>query len=222
MTDPADVPVLFCVNRSLVSSKLRRMPTRGALGNGLRVVVGAVAACEGSLTIETRGRQLALAVCQRTGRTLVTSDEPIPPAPGLTVRIGLGPTVLSDAVLADDTAQVAATAASHYDGPSCPWWYGPRDLHRLFARAMPADTATVGSVIASLGLEYDDERLAGTLDQHEAGNVLERLREVYQPVTPDKLGALGGKGPGYAKVTGTVTTQSGAVLPYIVEVWARC
>jgi len=33
----------------LVSSKLWRMPTRGALGNGLRVVAGAVAASDGEL-----------------------------------------------------------------------------------------------------------------------------------------------------------------------------
>ena len=37
--DPDDVPRLFCVNRPLLSSKLKRMPTRGMLGNGLRVVM---------------------------------------------------------------------------------------------------------------------------------------------------------------------------------------
>jgi signal transduction histidine kinase len=31
--DPDDVPKLFCVNRPLLSSKLKRMPTRGMLGN---------------------------------------------------------------------------------------------------------------------------------------------------------------------------------------------
>jgi hypothetical protein len=44
--DPREVPRLFSVNRPLLSSKLRRLPTRGALGNGLRVVVGAVAAAK--------------------------------------------------------------------------------------------------------------------------------------------------------------------------------
>jgi hypothetical protein len=33
-----DVAILFAVNRPLISSKLRRLPTRGMLGNGLRVV----------------------------------------------------------------------------------------------------------------------------------------------------------------------------------------
>jgi hypothetical protein len=41
---PADVPRLFAVNRPLLSSKLKRLPLRGMLGNGLRVVMGAVGA----------------------------------------------------------------------------------------------------------------------------------------------------------------------------------
>src|SRR5262249_48513512 len=37
--DPSDVPRLFAVNRPLLSSKLKRLPLRGMLGNGLRVVM---------------------------------------------------------------------------------------------------------------------------------------------------------------------------------------
>jgi hypothetical protein len=33
--DPEDVPRLFSISRPMVSSKLLRLPTRGALGNGL-------------------------------------------------------------------------------------------------------------------------------------------------------------------------------------------
>jgi hypothetical protein len=34
--DPDDVASLFSINRPMVSTKLLRLPTRGALGNGLR------------------------------------------------------------------------------------------------------------------------------------------------------------------------------------------
>ncbi|MBV8524304.1 MAG: hypothetical protein JOY71_19615 [Acetobacteraceae bacterium] len=50
------------MNRPLLSSKQRRYPLRGMLGNGLRVVMGAVVAFDGSLTVETKGHRLALAV----------------------------------------------------------------------------------------------------------------------------------------------------------------
>ena len=42
--DPTEVVRLFAVNRPLLSSKLKRLPLRGMLGNGLRVVAGAVVA----------------------------------------------------------------------------------------------------------------------------------------------------------------------------------
>ena len=43
-----EIAELFSISRPLTSSKLLRLPTRGALGNGLRVVVGAVLATGGS------------------------------------------------------------------------------------------------------------------------------------------------------------------------------
>ncbi len=42
--DPDEIATLFSINRPMVSTKLLRLPTRGALGNGLRVVAGAVLA----------------------------------------------------------------------------------------------------------------------------------------------------------------------------------
>ena len=42
--DPAHVADLFSIKRPLKSTKLLRLPSRGALGNGLRVVTGAVLA----------------------------------------------------------------------------------------------------------------------------------------------------------------------------------
>ena len=41
-----------------MSTKLLRLPTRGALGNGLRVVAGAVLASDGFLIVDTRGARL--------------------------------------------------------------------------------------------------------------------------------------------------------------------
>src|SRR5260221_14791939 len=54
--DPEKIATLFSVNRPLTSTKLLRRPLRGALGNGLRVVVGAVYASGGTLRIRTRGK----------------------------------------------------------------------------------------------------------------------------------------------------------------------
>jgi hypothetical protein len=41
---PEDIARLFSISRAMMSSKYLRLPTRGAVGNGLRVVAGAVLA----------------------------------------------------------------------------------------------------------------------------------------------------------------------------------
>ena len=130
--DPADVPRLFSVNRPLVSSKCRRLPLRGMLGNGARVIVGAVAASEGSLVVETRGHRLTLAVDAASGITTVTEDCPVPAEPGVTVYITFGPLLPNMRTMRTMAAWHAmAIAIAHhgkdYHGPSSPWWY-PRAI----------------------------------------------------------------------------------------------
>ena len=57
---PEEIADLFSIRRPMRSSKLLRLPQRGALGNGLRVVAGAVLASEGSLAVISRNRRIVL------------------------------------------------------------------------------------------------------------------------------------------------------------------
>src|SRR4051812_24504259 len=57
---PQAIAALFSIARPLTSSKLLRLPTRGALGNGLRVVAGAVLATGGKIIVKTQGQVLHL------------------------------------------------------------------------------------------------------------------------------------------------------------------
>ena len=52
---PGDLGRIFSLARPLLSSKVIRRPTRGALGNGLRVVTGAVVATGGHIDVATGG-----------------------------------------------------------------------------------------------------------------------------------------------------------------------
>ena len=78
---PEDIARLFSIPRPMVSTKLLRLPQRGALGNGLRVVAGTVLACEGTLTVTTRNRHLSCAP-SATASAVGTSRRMTPPAPG--------------------------------------------------------------------------------------------------------------------------------------------
>src|SRR3954454_20585730 len=53
--DRDQVGRLFAVDRPMVTTKLVRRPTRGAIGNGLRVVTGGTVASGGRLTVESKG-----------------------------------------------------------------------------------------------------------------------------------------------------------------------
>ena len=76
--EPNEVATLFSIDRPMVSSKLLRLPTRGALGNGLRVVVGAVLASEGRLEVWTRDSRIRIAPRDDGSSTTVISSVDFP------------------------------------------------------------------------------------------------------------------------------------------------
>ncbi len=218
---PEQVPKLFCVNRPLLSSKLRRLPLRGMLGNGLRVVMGAVAATNGKLVVETRGHRFELGVDRTTGLTRIVSDADVPARPGTIVRVKLD----NDLGGTDRAARIAICLAPHgrhYDGPSSPHWYGPRDLLRLFASVMPSETM-VGEVCRDLGFPITDNRCAKTLTLNQAAGVLDRLRREQPTIPPGRLGFIGPDAydMAYCRREGEGSI-SGARIPYVVEAWADC
>jgi hypothetical protein len=109
------------------SSKLLRLPQRGALGNGLRVVAGAVLASEGSLAVITRNKRIEL--CPKgDGSTAVLSVTVIERPVGTRIEIGLGPALPRED---DPFAWVLAAAEIASEGNRRPalyrrQWAGPR------------------------------------------------------------------------------------------------
>src|SRR5262249_54367247 len=92
---PEDIARLFSISRPMVSSKLLRLPTRGALGNGLRVVAAAVLASSGALAITTRNRRIALRP-ERDGTTTVVAVEEVAFPIGTRIEVRLGSAIECD------------------------------------------------------------------------------------------------------------------------------
>jgi hypothetical protein len=221
---PSEIVKFFAVNRPLISSKLKRLPLRGMLGNGLRVVMGAVAAFGGSIALESRGRRLELGIDRLTGKTVIDKDEPVEKRPGTRISLSLPGSDKGDAWVAQNSIRIAACGSPRYNGMSNPHWYGARDLERMFAHVMPAST-TVGEVCRDLGLQYDDTRQARNLSMEDIGTLLAKLQSRVSQIKPEQLGFSGPNlldVPGYARKTGIMTTRAGAHIPYVVEAWASC
>ena len=117
----------------MVSTKLLRLPTRGALGNGLRVVAGAVLASGGSLTVITRNKRIELRP-ERDGTTTVVSVKAVEFPVGTRIEISFGPALpCDDGTLGmgeDGRCQLAQTGTT-YAGKTSPWWYDAPQFHEL-------------------------------------------------------------------------------------------
>jgi hypothetical protein len=225
------VLIIYSPNRARFSSKHIRRVLRGLLGNGGRVIGGAVAASGGTLIIETRGHRFCLEMDMATGKMVIQSDESIPFEPGLTLYIALGSALAfkeGDFDLAKATIQLSRHGHV-YSGPSSPWWYGSHDLLRLAQEAQP-DSITFsrlcrlcGFVILGITQPFW-QRPAKELSFAQIENALKALRARNKPVPAKRLGATGPQafaGTAYAKELG-IASLDGAELPYVWEAWAKC
>ena len=232
---PEKIPRLFSINRPMVSSKLFRLPMRGALGNGLRVVAGAVLASDGFLVVVTGNRRIELRP-ERDGSTTVVSVASVDFPVGTRVEIGFGEAIPTDdnALGWADIARQMARGPS-YTGKSSPYWYDTPQFHELLAasrevlvRELVANLdgctgARAGEIVAEAGL---GRMACSALNREQAGRLLEVARENAREVKPARLGAVGPElFPHHAHgvssgAAGFGTARPQAEIPFLVEAWA--
>lgn len=231
---PEDVAQLFSIGRPMVSTKLLRLPTRGALGNGLRVVAGAVLAGEGFLALVTRNRRIVLRP-ERDGTTTVVSAEPVDFPVGTRIEIGFGPAIPEDAnALHWAAIAIMMARGQSYGGKSSPWWYDAPHFHELLSasgnvpvRELVANLdgctgGRAGEIVAEAGLS----RMACSEVSREQANMLLKVaRENARAVNSKRLGAVGADlfpDRAYGTSSGEVSfgIEPRAAIPFVVEAWA--
>ncbi len=228
--DPKDVPDLFSIRRPMKSTKRIRMPTRGALGNGLRVVASAVYVTGGRLIVSTKCQTLEL-IPQPDGTTKsVYLKEWNGRGTKIEVNLGkdAGPINLSEV----QTAK-AFSKGEYYKGKTSPWWYTSTELYELF---QIAKGRTVGDLVDEFDGCHDKTWItdgfkgmqATDLSRDDAKLLLKRMRDESKPVNPGRLGNVGpfeNSELCYSKVVaGTFQKTTGGEtieIPVVVEAWAR-
>lgn len=229
---PEDIASLFSIGRVLSSSKLR-VPSRGALGNGLRVVSGAVLASGGSLTIETRGMRLELDL-RDDGTTLVKRHLPSERAPseraqGTRIEMTLGDSIPADrGELGWAKAAIAFRGNIAYkDGPSS-YWYCSDSFFELLRSA--GDSTPVVDVVKRFAKvtrkvlrELGDLGTCGEVTREFSESLLGKLRALTTPVKASQL--VTRELVGNARVFGEFSIAPGrgkfnALLPFSVEILA--
>jgi hypothetical protein len=233
--EPEEIARLFSIARPMISTKLLRLPTRGALGNGLRVVAGAVLASDGFLVVTTRNRRIELHP-KRDGSTTVGTVALVDFPVGTRVEIGFGSAIPEDVnALLWATVATQMTPGQRYHGRSSPWWYDVAQFHELLSASGGAPVRELvahldgctggraGEIVAEAGLA----RMAcNALNREQAARLLEVARDNAREVKPGRLGAVGPElfpGRAYAAASGVASfgaARPQAKIPYVVEAWA--
>ena len=225
------VAELFSIKRPQRSTKFLRLPTRGALGNGLRVVASAVLCTQGQLIVSTRGQQLKLTPRDDGS----TSTEVIGnyAGKGTRVEVQLG----SDTPVDGRTLRYAKVAIWFQQGVCCyaektnAYWYTSRDLYELFNSAADEDmtvrkllTEFSGGDDPTVSMNFKDKR-ASDITLQEAKVLLQRLQKASKPVKASRLGKSNDISGGYyAKIEDEFKSEANgelAWIPFVVEAWAN-
>lgn len=226
----AEIAQLFSIRRPLTSSKLLRLPTRGALGNGLRVVAGTVLASGGSLTVQTRGRVLELTPNDdgsTTARRVGTA-----PQEGTRVTIFFGPGIKVESPEGMAATAMCMRGESWYTGKTSPYWY---DSDSFFEMLQAFGAVPVGGLLAMIDggkgrlPEGMHGKKASEFTRVDADQLLRHLRDKTKPPKHGRLGVVGEdvqSCDGYAKKTGDIDIPTAlgcyrATIPAVVEVWAE-
>jgi hypothetical protein len=227
---PEEIARLFSINRPMMSSKFLRLPQRGALGNGLRVVASAVLASEGSLTVITRNRRIVLRP-ERDGTTTVIKVDKVKFPRGTRVEIKFGSALPCDkqTLYWAKMAYVFSHCGKSYGGKSSPWWYdvphfhellsssGDRPVRELIANLDGCTGGTAGKIVDGAGLS---RFICRDVTRKQATILLGMAQGYAKPVTPQRLGAIGQElfeDHAYACVRDTTEAN----IPFVVEAWAK-
>lgn len=235
--DDRAVASLFSINRPLASSKIFRRPSRGALGNGLRVVTGAILASAGTLHVSTRGRTLQLLPQVETGETLALPAGDYA-ARGTRVEVRFGPPLRVDrnTLAWARQAILLSQGGPRYAGKPSPHWYdgdafyellqasGQRTVRELIAAFDGCAEPKAGKIAAPF-----KGRWARSLQRVEADRLLKDAKDHARVVKPNRLGCVGrieGLPSGYAKSEGELPVpmsrdRSQTVVPVVIEAWAE-
>ncbi len=227
----------FSLSRPLSTSKMLRMPTRGRLGLGLRVVTGAVIALGGTLEVATQGRWYEIQFDEKTGRSMAIETGETSDAGGFRVVASLGASLPNDkwAVPWIDRGInfFSASKTNRYKGKTSAHWYDSDGFWNVFRAS---GERKVGDLISQFeGTSKKERAIAGhlfdrpcnDLSLQEAEELLIRMREETSPVKPKRLGLVGetelGK-PVQSSFFITLKPAKGklsAQIPVVLEVWGE-
>jgi DNA topoisomerase VI subunit B len=233
---PERIAGLFRVARPMLSSKLLRRPTRGAVGNGLRVCLGYLTSTRGKLIIETGSIRVELEP-EVDGTSTITGTSTIEPRQGLCLTAVAGDALFTKEHLswAEDAIELARqSGAPAFSGRPSPHWLdldhfrvllrsavGNLSVRQFLGKLDGCTSSPKQTKIAARFLR----RPAASLDAAEVAELLAAAQAETKPPKPQVLCPLGKNAvvsDGYAIAEGMFTEgehEPRSQIPFLVECW---
>ena len=193
------------------------------LGNGLRVVMGFVAAYGCQIAVTSRGRRVVMVVDKVTGKTIVIADQVAGAQSGTRITFVPRSWIRAFGFSHHNSARRAIALAERvgatvYRGVSHPAWYGSEDLRRLCAHVQPESTCVQALVLDVFGIEIADLRRVWEIGVDDFTLLHAELCQRAGP-SPKDIGRLGpGEDDCHYQCVIAQAQIGGAVIPFTAEV----
>jgi len=198
-----DIAYIFSINRKTYSSKGDRYPRRGAMGRGLRFVMGVVYCYKARMTVATKGRILELNPQKDGTKYKIIGDYH---GDGTRIEI-LFP---ESKKLDKDTLEwgllaIELSGGKSYNGPSSPYWYDEQSFY-VYLNSIETNGEklidvfnTVFGIKNNLKYRKLDERVKKLLKSSPSKNfseddalaILQELRKAVKEIKPKEIGLIG-------------------------------
>ena len=239
-----EIADLFSITRLARTTKATRVPTRGALGRGLRYLAGFTYNFNGRIHVKTRGRILELQPTDKGTkvkkvtkvRKQINGTEVQVFFPERTIYVR--ETDLEWGKLTIELAMARESKASRK--LSSPHWYDTPSF-MILLNSVKDKTLTTGEVIANIFGAYStdafspdvlamlEKKASKKMDLKSCETLLHSMQNVYPKVEPDELGCVGllenfilkEERKGYYELDIEGKNSEILKIPYVIELWAR-
>ena len=223
----------------MISGKFWRLPSRGALGNGLRIIVGCIVATGGTIEVTSRNRRVLLRPL-KSGRTEIAAVAEAKHPTGTRIVVTFGPDLPEDPEdlsWARNAISLSRVAGATYARGASPHWLDLDQLVETLAIIEPAETTArqfierldgcSGAKAGRIAAPFGKNRTCGSMTEADAAALLAAARAGARPVKPEALGPIGAAAfnpadYGYARQCGSFVHGAHApqaTIPFIVESW---
>jgi DNA topoisomerase VI subunit B len=240
---PQELAYRFSIAKPMTSSKQWRRPSRGCVGNGLRVIVGAVVTGGGRIIIKTRNQEVTLRP-RLDGTTAIEQVRSIDWPVGTALTVEIDPAYLNRTAVME-WASLAIDLAKHsgpaYNRKPSPLWLdadhiatnmlaaiGPIKTVSWFVAQLDRCSAReVGQLVTE---RFGKGRLCRDISKAAAAELLSTLQQVAVLIRPKQLGPMGRKAWKHERLLHGYACEEGSFkagahppfgeIPYLVEAWA--